>query len=35
MNKDVSDTNLQIASNDLDGEIADSYIEPGWQKTKK
>ena len=34
MNKDVSDTNLQIASNDLDGEIADSYIEPGWQKTK-
>ena len=34
MNKDVSGTNLQIASNDLDGEIADSYIEPGWQKTK-
>ena len=31
---DVSSTNLQIASNDLDGEIAGSYIEPGWQKTK-
>ena len=34
MNKDVSDTNLQIASNDLDGEIAGADIEPGWQKTK-